>query len=208
MIDKIDKVDRSFIAKNKSWFKPKLGGIDVESINKVVFKDLFDNLVVNWHKDSVINNAMYSAGFDTFDRGAMVEVEVPFSNVEELNKNKTLNTKNNIMSSLNNNLTVNNITTEVADVVVNGHSLSDTANKVDGLDMIVNDMRGDLKDLKTKIDLLESRVNDADCARMDIKSLIDKFFKETFAGASYDEFNKKLEFWNSNRESLGGIILK
>ena len=208
MIDKIDKVDRSFVAKNKSWFKPKLGGIDIESINKVVFKDLFDNLVVNWHKDSVINNAMYSAGFDTFNRGETVEVEVPFSNVEELNKNKTLNTKNNIMSSLNNNLTVNNITTEVADVVVNNHSLTETANKVDGLDMIVNDMRGDLKDLKTKIDLLESRVNDADCARMDIKSLIDKFFKETFAGASYDEFSKKLEFWNSNRESLGGIVLK
>ena len=208
MIDKIDKVDRSFVAKNKSWFKPKLGGIDIESINKVVFKDLFDNLVVNWHKDSVINNAMYSAGFDTFNRGETVEVEVPFSNVEELNKNKTLNTKTNIMSSLNNNLTVNNITTEVADVVVNNHSLTETANKVDGLDMIVNDMRGDLKDLKTKIDLLESRVNDADCARMDIKSLIDKFFKETFAGASYDEFSKKLEFWNSNRESLGGIVLK
>ena len=208
MIDKIDKVDHSFVAENKSWFKSKLGGIDVDSINKVVFKDLFDNLVVNWHKDSVINNAMYSAGFDTFNRGESVEVEVPFSNVEKLNKNKTLNTKNNIMSSLNNNLTVNNITTEAADVVVNGYSLSDTANKVDGLDMIVNDMRGDFKDLKTRIDLLESRVNDADCARMDIKSLIDKFFKETFAGASYDEFSKKLEFWNSNREFLGGIILK
>ena len=208
MIDKIDKVDRSFVAKNKSWFKPKLGGIDIESINGITFKDLFGDPVLNWNTENIINNAMYNAGFDTFDRGESVEVEVPFSNVEELNKNKTLNTKNNIMSSLNNNLTVNNITTEVADVVVNGHSLSDTANKVDGLDMIVNDMRGDLKNLKTKIDLLESRVNDADCARMDIKSLIDKFFKETFAGASYDEFSKKLEFWNSNRESLGGIVLK
>ena len=206
MIDKIDKVDRSFVVKNKSWFKPKSGGIDIESINKVAFKNLFDNLVVNWHKDSVINNAMYSAGFDTFDREE--SVEVPISNVEELNKNKTLNSKNNIMSSLNNNLTVSNITTEKADVIVNNYSLTKTANKVDGLDMIVNDMRGDLKDLKTKIDLLESRVNDADCARMDIKSLIDKFFKETFAGVSYDEFSKKLEFWNSNRESLGGIILK
>ena len=205
MIDKIDKVDRSFVVKNKSWFKPKLGGIDVESINKVVFKDLFDNLVVNWHKDSVINNAMYSAGFDTFDRGE--SVEAPISNVEELNKNKTLYNKDSIISNLNN-LTVSNITTEKADVIVNNCSLTETANKVDGLDMIVNDMRGDLKDLKTKIDLLESRVNDADCARMDIKSLIDKFFKETFAGASYDEFSKKLEFWNSNRESLGGIVLK
>ena len=205
MIDKIDKVDRSFVVKNKSWFKPKLGGIDIESINKVVFKDLFDNLVVNWHKDSVINNAMYNAGFDTFDRGE--SVEVPISNVEELNKNKTLYNKDSIISNLNN-LTVSNITTEKADVVVNGHSLTETANKVDGLDMIVNDMRGDLKNLKTRIDLLESRVNDADCARMDIKSLIDKFFKETFAGASYDEFSKKLEFWNSNRESLGGIVLK
>ena len=206
MIDKINKVDCSFVAKNKSWFKPKLDGIDVESINKVAFKNLFDNLVVNWHKDSVINNAMYSAGFDTFDREE--SVEVPISNVEELNKNKTLNSKNNIMSSLNNNLTVSNITTEKADVIVNNCSLTETANKVDGLDMIVNDMRGDLKDLKTKIDLLESRVNDADCARMDIKSLIDKFLKETFAGVSYDEFSKKLEFWNSNRESLGGIVLK
>ena len=205
MIDKIDKVDRSFVVKNKSWFKPKLGGIDVESINKVVFKDLFDNLVINWHKDSVINNAMYSAGFDTFDRGE--SVEAPISNVEELNKNKTLYNKDSIISSLNN-LTVSNITTEKADVIVNNCSLTETANKVDGLDMIVNDMRGHLKDLKTKIDLLESRVNDADCARMDIKSLIDKFFKETFAGASYDEFSKKLEFWNSNRESLGGIVLK
>ena len=208
MIDKIDKVDRSFIAENKSWFKPKLGGIDIESINGITFKDLFGDPVLNWSTENIINNAMYSAGFDTFNRWESVEVEVPFSNVEELNKNKTLNSKNNIMSSLNNNLTVSNITTEKADVIVNNCSLTETANKVDGLDMIVNDMRGDLKDLKTKIDLLESRVNDADCARMDIKSLIDKFFKETFAGVSYDEYSKKLEFWNSNRESLGGIVLK
>lgn len=203
MIDKIDKVDRSFVAKNKSWFKPKLGGIDIESINGITFKDLFDYPVLNWSTENIINNAMYSADFDTFNRGESVEVEVPFSNVEELNKNKTLNTKNNIMSSLNNNLTVNNITTKVVDVVVNGHSLSDTANKVDGLDM-----RGDLKDLKTKIDLLESRVNDAECGRMDIKSLIDSFCKKMFAGVSYDETTKKIEFWNSNRESLGGVILK
>lgn len=207
MIDKIDKVDCSFVVKNKSWFKPKLDGIDSESINGI-FKNLFDNLVVNWHKDSVINNAMYSAGFDTFDRGESVEVEVPFSNVEELNKNKTLNTKNNIMSSLNNNLTVNNITTEVADVIVNGHSLSDTANKVDGLDMIVNDMRSEIKNLETRLRILESRVNDAECSRLDIKSLIDSFCKEMFAGVSYDETTKKIEFWNYNRESLGGIILK
>ena len=38
MIDKIDKVDRSFVVKNKSWFKPKLGGIDIESINGITFK--------------------------------------------------------------------------------------------------------------------------------------------------------------------------
>ena len=40
MIDKIDKVDRSFVAKNKSWFKPKLGGIDVESINGITLKKI------------------------------------------------------------------------------------------------------------------------------------------------------------------------
>ena len=208
MIDKIDKVDRSFVAENKSWFKPKLGGIDIESINGITFKDLFGDPVLNWNTENIINNAMYNAGFDTFNRGESIEVEVPFSNVEELNKNKTLNTKNNIISSLNNNLTVNNITTEVADVVVNGHSLSDTANKVDGLDMIVNDMRGDFKTLKTRVDLLERRVHDAECSRMDIKSLINSFCKEMFAGVSYDETTKKIEFWNYNRESLGGIILK
>lgn len=207
MVDKIDKMDCSFVAENKSWFKSKLGGIDVESINGITFKDLFGDPIFSWSNDS-ITTAMNSIGFDTFDRGA--SVEVPIDGMTKPNKNKTSYSKDAIISNLNNNLFVvdNKITTENADVVVNGHSLSETAKKVDGLDIVTNDMRSEIKNLETRLGILERRVHDAECSRMDIKSLIDNSCKEMFAGVSYDETNKKIEFWNYNRESLGGIVLR
>ena len=105
--------------------------------------------------DPIFSCSNDSIGFDTFDRGA--SIEVPIDEMTKSNKNKTSYSKDTIISNLNNNLS----TTEKADVVVNGHSLSETAKKVDGLDIVTNDMRNEIKDLESRIKLLEHRINDA-----------------------------------------------
>lgn len=198
MIESFEKRDHSFDS-GKNWFQTK------ESSGKALKKFIsrlkeIDNLGNVKFEMPIMHNELNSnltycsansLGFETFERN---NIDYSYNIPNDIGRDT-------IISNLNNNI-------EKADVVVNGHSLSETAKKVDRLDIVTNDMRNEIKKLDTRIRLLERRGYDADCARMDIKSLIDSFCKEMFAGVSYDETTKKIEFWNYNRESLGGIVLK
>lgn len=197
MIESFEKVDRSFDS-GKNWFQTKESG---KALKKFIsrLKEI-DNLGNVKFEMPIMHNELNSnltycsansLGFETFERN---NIDYSYNIPNNIGRDT-------IISNLNNNI-------EKADVVVNGHSLSETAKKVDGLDIVTNDMRDEIKKLETRIKLLERRVCDAEHSRMDIKSLIDSFCKEMFAGVSYDETTKKIEFWNYNRESLGGIILK
>lgn len=200
MIESFKKIDYSFDS-GKNWFQTKESNKDVleETILKIKGMSFNKSGDIKFEMpimhDELNNNLTYCSvnnlGFETFEREKM-----------DYSYNIHYNTgRDAIISNLNNNI-------EKADVVVNGHSLSETAKKVDGLDIITNDMRDEIKKFETRIKLLERRVCDTEHSRMDIKSLIDSFCKEMFAGVSYDETTKEIEFWNYNKESLGGIILK